>query len=435
MDQYIKIKKEQYRMNHNNRVPETCKNHAVFIPTFGKDNKGHYYLIDYKTDTLSCWTIDNELIKKILKKKMNVSWDVDAEYFFNNFLAAHSAQFYNNKIYVYSLCSNYVIVLNIEDDKYEVIYNEDDFDMVYSATNDIYNNELYFTGWSLSDMVKIFNDVYASIDIGVGKVNLNSRKFSIFNSYQSGNTIHQTSVTPDGKRIVMLGMSTAPVGKFPNPTEEFRKKEENMLNVLGQGLLKSQISLYNSENNEITTKMLDAGTGHIEYDRVNNYCYVSNHNLGYDAAHKDLYCFGEGQIDKVFIDDKINYISNYKASDFIRIPSHKIFNYEEKTLIAVSVYPNKVHIIDGDTMQIYKKTVIMENKEFTDFTKGPQIYPKIDRTPYTIHPVDNSRYIFLANVWNVRLYDFIAEEVICTTNFNFNRLPLLTMGHALDFNY
>lgn len=435
MNEYIKVTKECFPLTELEKVPEECRDRAVFVPTFGKDNKGHYYLVDFMNCSITCWTIDNTEMKKILRAKMKVAWDKDAEYFFDNFLAAHSAQYYNHKIYVYSLCSNYVLVLHLEDEGYELILQDDKFDMVYSATNDIYNDELYFTRWSLDDMVRIFNDVYASIEIEVGKVNLKSRKFTIFNSYRSGNTIHQASVTPDGKKVVMLGMSTAPVGKFPNPTEEFRKKEKEMKEVLGQGLLKSQISLYNSVTNEICTQMLDSGTGHIEYDIKNNYCYISNHNLGYDAQHKDLYCFGKGKIDKVFIDDKINFLQYYEANDFIRIPSHKIFTYEGKTLIAVSVYPNKIQLIDAANMQIYQKMEIMHNREFTDFTKGPQIYPKIDRTPYTIHPVDNSRFIFLANVWNVRIYNFLAEKVLCTINFNVDKQPLLTMGHALDFQW
>lgn len=430
MNKFIKIEKYEYKMDHTLEIPDSCKK-SIFIPAFGKDNLGYYYLVDFRTNIITCWVIDNEVMKKELKKRMHTVWDDDAEYFFVNFLAAHSAQYYKNKIYVYSLNSNYIIVIDLERNAYDVLYDENIFDWVFSATNDIYNNELYFARWSLADKLRIFNDVYSTIHIEVGKVNLDSRKFTILGSFESSNTIHEASVTPDGKKVILLGMSTAPVGRFPNPTSEFKEKE--MLDVLQQGLLKSQMNLYDMETSKISTINLEAGTGHIEYDRKNNIGYISNHNLGYDAENKNIYCFGEGKIDKIIIDRQVDFIDSYTDDDFIRIPSHKIFDYNHKTLIAVSVYPNKVHIIDSQDMKIYKKATIMRNRHFTDFTKGPEIYPKIDRTPYTVHPVNGSQYVYLANVWNVRLFDFEKDEVICTVNYNFNKKPLLTMGHALDF--
>ena len=427
----VKITKSQTKLPAGLPIPAGGEK-RVFIPAFGKDNIGYYYLIDYKENTITCWTINNEKIKTILKKKMNITWDDDSNYFFNNFLAAHSAHFYEDKIYVTSLCSNYIVVLNLKDDGYDVIINEDQFDYVYSATNDIQNGEMYFARWSLSDMVKIFKNVFSTIIVEVGKVNLSTRRFTLFNSFTCGNTIHQASITPDGKKIVLLGMSTATVGEFPNTSKV--DPNVDMQELLEQGLLKSQITMYNMETNQFTTVYLKTGTGHIEYDAASDLCYISNHNLGYDHINKNIYCFGPGEIVKTkFSKDKILFLDSYEAPDFIRIPSHKVFTYDNDTYIAASVYPNKVHVLRARDMSIYKKAVVLHNREFTDFAHGPQIYPKIDRTPYTIHPINQSHFIHLVNVWNIRLFDFMSDKVIHTINYNFNRKSLITIGHGLDF--
>lgn len=431
MKEYVKITKSQVKLPTGLAIPAGNEK-RVFIPAFGKDNNGYYYLVDYKEKTITCWTINNEKIKLILRNKMDIVWDEDSHYFFNNFLAAHSAHFYQDKIYVTSLCSNYIIVLHLKDDDYDIIINEDQFDYVYSATNDIYNGEMYFARWSLSDMVKIFKNIFSSITVEVGKVNLASRKFTLFNSFECGNTIHQASITPDGRKIILLGMSTGTVGEFPSTSKV--DTDVDMQELLEQGLLKSQISMYNIETNRFTTLYLKTGTGHIEYDTTSDVCYISNHNLGYDHINKDIYCFGPGQIVKTkFSEDEICLMESYQATDFIRIPSHKIFTYGGETYIATSVYPNKVHILKTSDMSIFKKAVVLDNREFTDFSKGPQIYPKIDRTPYTIHPINQSHYIHLVNVWNIRLFDFMSDKVIHTINYNFNRKSLITIGHGLDF--
>lgn len=431
MNPWIEITKEQAPLPENIDLREGGGK-RIFIPAFGKDNKGYFYLIDYPQRTITCWTIDNQKIKKELQKRMNIDWsNPDAHYFLDNYLAAHSAQFYHDKIYVTSLCSNFVIVLNLLDDGYDVIINDEQFDYVYSATNDIRDNSMYFTRWSLADEVKIFLDVRSTITVEIGKVNLLTKEFTIFSSFISGNAIHQASLTPDCEKVVMLGMSTAAVGQFPEPDGSC--KEADMHDLLEQGLLDSQISLYNIKTNQVSSMQFDSGTGHIEYDVKEDYCYISNHNLGYDSLSKEMYCFGPGQINKIYIDDSIHFLEIYGDVDFIRIPSHKVFTMGEETYIAVSVYPNKVHVIRAKDMTIYKKSTIFDSKVFTDFTKGPQPYPKTDRTPYTIHPVDGTHYVHLANVWNVRLYDFMSDAVIHTVNYNFNRKDIITMGHGLDF--
>ena len=64
MKEYVKITKSQVKLPTGLAIPAGNEK-RVFIPAFGKDNNGYYYLVDYKEKTITCWTINNEKIKLI----------------------------------------------------------------------------------------------------------------------------------------------------------------------------------------------------------------------------------------------------------------------------------------------------------------------------------------------------------------------------------
>ena len=102
--------------------------------------------------------------------------------------------------------------------------------------------------------------------------------------------------------------------------------------------------------------------------------------------------------------------------------------------MVVPVYPNQVHIINTVDMSIYKKIHLRKVNNPIDFSDGPFNYPKVnlDKTPYTIHPIDNSPYLYLSSVWNVTIYDFETSSNVAIVRYNMNK-PVIAMGHASMF--
>lgn len=435
----ISVEKKTYSLNSKLDFLKSCKK-SIFIQGNGLNGEHYYYLINFADDYVMCWTVDiseaKEKLIKSVEKNSQVEWVGYAKNFLDFSLMPHTSIYNKGKIFTTAINGNYMIGLHVTDDSYDVICDtEEGFDKILSSTNSIYNDELYFTRYSLEDKILILNYEDRLIENEICKYNLHEKKFSKINSFKSTITMHQTSVSPDGKNITSVGICTAPVIRFPRNLK-YLSDQEFMLTILKGGLKESCVVNYNVDQGKFYDLSTSDCVAHLEFDaKDKNIAYISAHNLGYNGGvfGNDIYSFGPGSIYKYNI--KTNeVIGKYTAEDFIRLTCHQSFTYKGRSLLAVTVYPSQIHIIDTDTMQIYKKIFVSKTKSVVDFSKGPYNFPKMGKTPYTVLTVDESPYLFYGGLTGIKIYDYMKDEILGTINYNVNSKPLTAIGHPIIFD-
>lgn len=438
MKSLIEISKEVRDFPAGKKIPENCTE-SIFIPAFSIDCQHHYFWLDFKNKRITCWNVNLKKVKEQMKLRVeqvgagSIPWNMDLESYLNGIYFAHSAEHYQGKIYLSFIDGNFLLVLDLHSDAWEVIYDPCAPNKIYGSTNLISDGQIYFSRWEIEDGFRHIEDDSLAVKLEIGCYDIEQGKFTIFDTIDGPDDIHTTLLTQDRKSVLILEMTQNPALRFPRNMEELT--DEQAVEIQRNGLCESSLILYDLKNRSAHTWRLPAGPAHVEPDPEHrDLYYVSSHNL---CSNKDkLYCFGTSRIDAVRIaDSTLEYLGGYQSEDFYRSPSHKLFRYQGLKLMALAIYPNQVHIVDLNGMRIYKKITLSKSKlKSLDFSKGPYPYPpaREDKTPYTVHAVSEKNYLFLSNIWNVTLFDFVNEQKIESIVFNPNK-SLIAMGHASKF--
>jgi len=439
MENLINVSREVYDFPFEVNLPKECCE-KIFIPSFSVECQHYYFLVDFAEHKITCWSINLKQIEEDLKARIEqadkevVPWNQELDRFLSAIYFAHSAKYYDGKIYVSFIDGNFILCLNVDDDNYELIYDKENegLNKIYSSTNMLYDDEIYFSRWRIEESFQHVKNYDIPVNLEIGKYSLITKKFEVFDTFEGPDDIHTTFITKDKENLIIVEMTQDPNIRYPKPGEEYT--DEEMVKILNGGLRNSDLITYNFKSGKYHKLSIPNGPAHIEFDLDDdNIYYLSSHNL---STNNDKLCaYGTSRIDKVKVEDgKSIVIDSYEGEDFYRIPSHKLLKYNGKKLIVCPVFPNRIHIVDADTMQIYKKIQIGKTKASVDFSKGPFDYPASmkDKTPYTIYPVQGTSYLYLISLWNVTIYDFENETKVATVGYNLDK-PLIAMGHASKY--
>lgn len=440
MKNLLSVSKTIYDFPDEVIIPDECNNEVIFIPAIAAKCNHYYYLIDYCRRKITCWNVNLNAIKDRLKSQLNIHsiktlpWNYqNLDDYLETLFFAHSASYYEGNIYVSCIAGNCIIALGVEDNSYDLIYDEQDITKMYSSTNDIYDGCIYFTRWKIDDTFKHAEDANHAIYIDVGRYNIKNKCFEVFDTIEGADDIHHTCTTKDGKNILILEMRQDPIIKYPVDTDN--ASAELMREILKAGLKKSKLITYNIEKREYDTIIMEGSPAHIEFDLYDeNTIYIIEH---YNSPNKNsIMSFGNVKFNKVQIENnKSKVIERFSVEGMYRSPSHKLAIADNKQLIFCPSYPNQSFIIDPKGKNVYKKLSFVKKNATVDFSNGPVKYPNppYDKTPFTIYPVENSPYMILCSIWNTTIYNFMDEAKVSSLIYNIESNPLIGMGHASKF--
>lgn len=172
---------------------------SIFIQANSVIGEHCYYLLDFKRNQVISWTFDirelKERLQKSVESKRNVQWKGYSLNFLDFSLMAHTAIYNMGYIYITSINSNYIIRLSIYDDTFQIIEDAENPTKLYSSTNAVIDNEIYFTRYDLFDKINNLNYESDTINNDICKYNINSGKFSLISCFERSVTMHQTSIT------------------------------------------------------------------------------------------------------------------------------------------------------------------------------------------------------------------------------------------------
>ena len=410
----FKIERRHFPISVEDHIPDACKK-TVLLPACDYDGIQYLYYIDLNKSLVIVWNVDISLYISHVINQFS-QFELNTKELYGRF-ALHTSFVYNNRIYALPAYGNFILCFDIDSNKCEIIC--DSMEHIYNFTNGAVNDNIYFTRWTIFDY---FNrkSTEEDVQLDIGYYNIKSREFCVINSVLGPESIHQTALSPKGDKIIAVEV----------PRYEKTLDINNDV-AISRALQESRILSYDLLKNKLHMISSDNGPAHITFD-------LNDSDVGYVACcnFSPLGCFGTARLDKYDFKNGIVKTGTYEEKDFYRIPNHEIFEYEGENLLATPVYSNQVRLIDISTMKCNKKIHLSHKHIMPEIGKVPFYYPFTDRTPYTVLPVNNTRYIVMCSIRSIEILDFLEERIIARIEYNkqYNPLssisPLRASGHS-----
>ncbi len=135
---------------------------------------------------------------------------------------------------------------------------------------------------------------------------------------------------------------------------------------------------------------------HMEFDpHEPDVFYISAHNVAsFDSTTVMLE--GPAAVCKLRIGDGQTVVEDlYSEENFFRITQHVPFQYDGRTLIAVTNDPNKLELVDAKTMTLWRRAEMFPAPQIDFSRTGNAVSPTYPMTCRSINPAADGRYIVL----------------------------------------
>lgn len=273
-------------------------------------------------------------------------------------------------------------------------------------------NYWMFIRWPLDDSLAILAGERETARCQIGRVDLETLEMDIIYELDNVDQLHQLTCSEDGRYIVFTPFVFAPKVPYPDASAEedpagYRRSHEAGLHTSKM----TTVDLHAKEHwyTEIPVPV----PAHFEPDPSDPHIfYVSAHNFSL-SPRKDIVLEGPGAIIKLEIrDGETLIIGEYSSSEFFRVTQHVVFRFEGRTLIAVTNLPNKVDIIDGETMKLWHQQEIFPSPPL-DFSKTGNIAcPTFPQSCYSINPAKDGEYLVLEAAAGLIVYDVANQRLL-----------------------
>ena len=290
--------------------------------------------------------------------------------------------------------------------------------------------------WDLEETFLHEVDRGRPVSLELGTYNIATKTFRLAGTLSGPDDIHTTAVSQDCETYILVEMSQDPVIRPPIDFDFERLPPEDKQKIRERGIHISELITYDVRSGVSRRFPIPNGPAHIEWDDMEeNVFYLSSHNL---VTNNDtLYCFGNTRIDRFcLVAGGIELERSYESEDLLRGPSHKLLRYNGSGYTVIPVFPNQIHIVNLETMTLYKRINLSRRPSSRpNLSGGPIRYPPSseDKTPYTISTVNGTPFLYLSSVWNVTAFDFESERKLGSVFYNPNK-PMILMGHASQFD-
>ena len=403
----------------------------IFILSYSWTRNHYYYLVDLEEYTTKRWKVsyenDYRQIVSEIEKSKNYEHIEDVLDPFNFSFVPHSSIMYEDKIYVFLVNALYFTVIDLKHNSISQVY--DDQRKMISSTNFIIDNQLYYARYKIEDRIDNIRS-NSSIPTELVKMDLTTKSTEVISNFESNNIVHSVAVNRDKQWAVVISTTANPIVTFEEGKKNYTQDE--LKTMLDKGLHNSQLHVFDLTGKVYHQILLANSPAHVESDMYDdNIFYISSHSLGVNPYDGFVYCFGEGAINKLILKDTPQIIQSYAADDFSRLSSHKMFSEGNKQYIAVTVFPQQIHILDSDSMSVVSKIKLSKDAYTATLKNGAYKYPRVDKTPFSVHPVSDTPYLFLITGRGIVLYDRQRKEAIQSIIYNQTKDPIAVLGHSV----
>lgn len=175
---------------------------------------------------------------------------------------------------------------------------------------------------------------------------------------------------------------------------------------------------YNYNDGKIHTIETVNAPSHIEYDKETNTIYVLSNNIT-TLPGQTVFYLGPGYVEKFKIyKDSIIKEGTFSHEKGYRYTTHKVFRHNNKPYIATFGHPNRLFLIDAETMSIWyhydiDKDFLTDQKDCRKYVND--VYPKQIFDPYRMTALNVSsdgKYLIFMNQEEVLFFDIAKKEIV-----------------------
>jgi hypothetical protein len=222
--------------------------------------------------------------------------------------------------------------------------------------------------------------------------------------------LHQVTRSMDGRFIICAPFDYDPNVPYPlvsmeDDPEGYRRTHEGGLK------LEYLITVDLQEQRHWFTEIPIPVPAHVEFDLDDpRIFYASAHNIA--ATSVGTLLEGPAALFKLRIGDgRTDILSSYSDPGFFRITQHSVFRHAGKTLVAVTCVPNRLVILDAETMQLWRNVVLFEADPIVLSDSGV-LSPEYAIACYSLNPSTDERHIVLENAQNFIVYDLVEDRIL-----------------------
>lgn len=386
-------------------------------------------VIDFKSRHISRWKMPHfqtlECVKSLKDELRNRKWPLPAamfDMFWAHLTETHIAQIpedeKHKKLFVCTgnlYCGFCILIIDTETNQTSVF--PEDFDTnvhMYCPMGDFSADGKYwmFIRWPLDDSMKVLSGESKTARCQVGRLSVETLEMEIIYELDNVDQIHQLTCSADGRYVVFTPFVFAP--KIPYPAVSSEEDPEGYRRCHEAGLFTSEmttIDLYTKSH--WRTEIPVPVPAHFEPDPIDPHVfYVSAHNFSL-SPRKDIVLEGPGAILRVEIREGDTVVTGqYSDETFFRVTQHIPFRFEGRTLVAVTNLPNKVDIIDGETMELWHRQEIFPSPPL-DFSKTGNIAcPTFPQSCYSINPGKDGKFLVLEAAAGLLIYDVANKRLL-----------------------
>jgi hypothetical protein len=429
----------QYSFPDDIQIPEQADD-CLFIPCMSLNDHVVFFLVDFKTKKIVA--IDTDLSEEMTRlRKDTEKYHVDSmsphrmpfDTLMYSVSTPHQGEQYGQIITVAFTSVDFFALIDLSTLKVYCVSDESKKEKwVYSSTNQIQNGKMYASRWRFKDMYKEDITLNRSVDLEILYYDIDEDKFHLIDTIEGIDHIHTTNISPNSRFLLLVQMTMDSVLDSPDLAKE---SKERQLEIQNAGLVNGNCYIYDLEAKKVTSmESIPYSPAHAEFEHENSdYFYLSQHNLGLMGRNNSLYSFGPAVVCRYRLteDGKMERLEQFYDVETVRIPGHILFSYEGMNFMVMPSPPLQILMINRDTMSVYKKIKLRENVSKPDFSEGPYQHPipLRDKTPFSVHGKNDSRYLYCNNTLSIGLHDFIADKAVCDFRFNAG-VRIVSVGHS-----
>lgn len=432
----------RYSFPEDTPIPKQADD-CIFIPCMALNSHVIFFLVDFKTKTIVAIETDlseemtrlrNEIEKCHIDSKSPHRMSFDTLMY--SIFTPHQGEHENQTVTVSFTSVDFFILIDLSTMKTYRVSDENKKEVwAFSSTNQIKDGKMYTSRWRFKDMYKQDITLNESVDLEILYYDIEEDKFHLIDTIEGIDHIHTTNISPDSRFLLLVQMTMDSILDSPNLAEESKERQREIQQA---GLVNGNCYIYDLNAKKVTSmESVPFSPAHAEFESNNSeYFYLSQHNLCVMGQNNSLYSFGPATISKYCLteDGKMERILQFQDAETVRAPGHVLFSYEGKQLMVIPSPPLQIAIVDRDTMSIHQKIQLSTKINKPDFSEGPYLHPipLRDRTPFSVHGKNESRYLYHNNTISIGIYDFVTDTAVCDFKYN-PGLRIMSVGHSSKF--
>lgn len=283
----------------------------------------------------------------------------------------------------------------------------------HSATGGFSNDgkEFYFVRWPLDHSIAFSTGMAESVSCQLCRLRLDDMAVEIVAEVDYLDEVHQITPSGDERYLVFTTFNSRPVVPMPKcaPDED----QAGYHRAYASGLRARDMITYDRQTGRHwRTRIPVPRPAHFEVDPLDPHVfYVSAHNFADSVA--GVLLNGPAALYRMRILDGRTVIeAEYSAPDLFRVTQHMPFVHDGKILVAVTNIPNKMEILDGETMRPWRRVTLFDAPEIDFDATGYVRSPAMPEMCLSLSPSACGRYIVLQSSEKLVIYDIAADSLL-----------------------